>query len=312
MTMFSLGIRKVEFEVEKVQVLLSSYNGEKYIAEQLESIFSQKEIDVSCFVRDDGSADGTAEVLKKFARKGLRVMYDKNKGWKKGFYELVYLADEAPFYAFADQDDVWKEWKLKRAVDKLKELPQQEPCLYYSNVSVTDEALNIMGEKVNLAPPQKKESALNICYGQGCTMVFNCAARELFMRYRIEEPISHECWMSILCIYFGNVVYDNCSTLLYRQHGDNSLGAEKKTRFGLLRERLHKKADKQAYYPYYRYLYEGYNDLLSEEDKAVVLDCMNYKNDWKAKMRLLLNRNIKRYTKSGTLMLKAAIATNRI
>lgn len=297
--------------MDKVQVLLSAYNGEKYIAQQIESILSQKEVDVSCLVRDDGSEDSTVRIVRELEKNDSRVHLEcgANEGWKRGFYRLVNMADQAPFYAFADQDDVWLDWKLKRAVDKIKVFPQEEPCLYYSNVFVTDDALQIINEKVNISPPKNKESALNICYGQGCTMVFNLAAKELFTQYQIKEPISHECWMAILCIYFGNVIYDNVSTLLYRQHEGNSIGSGKKTRLQLLREKF---CGEQAYYPYYRYLSEGYGNLLKKHDRKILEDFMNYKNDRKAKKRLLWNPNIKRYTFSGTLSLKMAILQNRI
>lgn len=297
--------------MEKVQVLLSYYNGEKYIQEQLNSILKQKEVEVSCLIRDDGSDEYARRLLEEIQDGRVRVVYGTNEGWKRGFYRLVFEADDVPFYAFADQDDVWMEWKLKRAVDKLNKLPQDKPCMYYSNVSVTDENLQIIGEKKNISPPGKKESSLHICYGQGCTMVFNRAAREVFMRYEIKEPISHECWMAILCIYFGSVVYDDCSSLLYRQHGDNSLGAKKKSRFNLLRQKLIERG-KAAYFPYYRYLFEGYFDLLEDSDKQILSDFMNYKKDRKAKLRLLGNPEIKRYTVSGTLALKMAIVGNRV
>lgn len=298
--------------MEKVQVLLSSYNGEQYIKEQVQSILAQKDVDVRCLIRDDGSNVKTRRVLEFISGDRVRVIFGENEGWQRGFYQLVFQAEDAPFYAFADQDDVWKNWKLKRAVDKLKDFPQDKPCLYYSNVSVTDEKLNVTGEKKNIKPPECKVSALNICYGQGCTMVFNHAARELFMRYKIQEPISHECWMAILCIFFGNIIYDDCSTLLYRQHGNNSLGAAQKSRLTLLKEKFSQRDKRELYYPYYKYLYEGYFDLLHEDEKKVVLDCMNYKKHLGAKVRLVTNPEIKRYTPWGTLMLKFAIICNRI
>lgn len=296
--------------MDRVQVLLSSYNGKSYIREQVQSILTQKGVDVSCLIRDDGSDEENRAYLQCLQQDKVRMIYGKNVGWKRSFYQLVFAADDFPFYAFADQDDVWYEWKLEHAINKLKDLPQDVPCLYYSNVDVTDENLHIIGEKINIAPPEKKESSLNICYGQGCTMVFNRAARDLFMKYPIEEPISHECWMAILVIYFGNIIYDKEKTLLYRQHQNNSLGATPQSKLKLIFNMLRCKKD--LYYPYYRYLYKGYSDMLEDKEKAILEDFMNCRMDFKAKLRLIKNKHIRRYTRGGTISLKWAILLGKI
>lgn len=110
--------------MKKIIVLMSTYNGELYLEEQLRSIINQKftedEYEVQILVRDDGSSDKTIPILEKYREKGLLDYYTgKNMGYPKSFWHLLKNADDADYYAFADCDDVWFEDKLARAVERL-------------------------------------------------------------------------------------------------------------------------------------------------------------------------------------------------
>lgn len=95
--------------MKKVQVLLSSFNGERYIQKQLDTIFAQRGVEVSCIVRDDGSSDRTVQIIKNYQKKqlALQLIEGENLGWRRSFMELLRLAEKADYYAFADQDDEW-------------------------------------------------------------------------------------------------------------------------------------------------------------------------------------------------------------
>ena len=109
-----------------VSVLMSTYNGEKYIREQIESILNQKKVKVHLLIRDDGSQDSTIEIVKEYANKypNVSVYAGKNIGIGNSFMELLRNAPEADYYAFADQDDVWLDGKLERAIELIKATEQ--------------------------------------------------------------------------------------------------------------------------------------------------------------------------------------------
>ena len=110
--------------MEKVQILMSTYYGEKYLREQLDSIIKQTYPLINILIRDDGSSDGTLSILKEYAGKYDHVTYyeGENIGVIQSFLQLLKESDaNVNYYAFADQDDVWLPEKIVRAVEKLEE-----------------------------------------------------------------------------------------------------------------------------------------------------------------------------------------------
>lgn len=126
-----------------VCVLMSTYNGERYLSEQINSIADQDEVTVSLVVRDDGSHDGTAKLAENISEeRGLICSVEKgqNVGFLRSFEDLLLRAEGSDFYAFSDQDDVWSQNKLAKAVSVLA-AEGEHPALYASSVEITDEKL---------------------------------------------------------------------------------------------------------------------------------------------------------------------------
>ena len=100
--------------MDKVQVLLSTYNGEKYLQEQIESIIRQEDVEISLLIRDDGSCDKTIEIIENLKRKNSNIIYysGNNLGPARSFMDLINKSGNFDYYAFSDQDDVWKSKKL--------------------------------------------------------------------------------------------------------------------------------------------------------------------------------------------------------
>lgn len=159
----------------KVQILMSTYNGEKYLKEQIESLINQRNVDISILVRDDGSTDGTVKILKEYQEKGILKWYDgENLKPAKSFLDLINKADESDYYAFCDQDDVWLEDKLEIAINKLNSCDKERPALYYGRPRLVDSKLNyIKNPKKSKDCMIKYESAIINSNATGCTMVFN-------------------------------------------------------------------------------------------------------------------------------------------
>ena len=128
--------------MKKVTILLSSYNGETYLDEQLESIVAQKGVMTDILVRDDGSSDHTCDILDQWQQKtSLRWYSGENIGPARSFMDLLRQADDSCYYAFSDQDDYWLSDKLKVAVDKLESY-ERRPALYFCQTELVDKKLN--------------------------------------------------------------------------------------------------------------------------------------------------------------------------
>ena len=165
-------------KVPKCVVLMASYNGIPFISEQIDSILSQAEVDVRLFVRDDGSSDGTRDLLQRYADEGsLTLLTGENLGPALGFLTLLRNAPEADYYAFSDQDDIWDSDKLITAIKQLKK--QENLALYHCNSRLVDSAGNEMGRLTygqQRCISYRDNDPLNqLCIGSpmGCTQVFD-------------------------------------------------------------------------------------------------------------------------------------------
>ena len=125
-----------------ITVLMSTYNGEKYLHEQIDSILRQQGVKVNLLVRDDGSTDNTLAILDKYQEEGLLTFYTgENLGPQRSFLHLLQQAPQSDYYAFADQDDIWLEDKLSTGIKQLQN-DKEKPALYFSQTQLTDEELN--------------------------------------------------------------------------------------------------------------------------------------------------------------------------
>lgn len=214
----------------EVMVLLSAYNGEKYLDTQLQSLREQIYEHVRVIVRDDGSTDNTIKILEKWHNKypeWLTWYSGTNIGYKKSFITLLYDAPESDYYAFCDQDDFWKEDKLEAAVNKLKN--KDGIVIYTSNVTYCDDELKVKGDS-KFYDNNTLWKALLYNQAVGCTMLISKELKEKIRQLDLEminfnEMYSHDCWIYRLCLAFGGESYfDTESHILYRQHGNNQIG----------------------------------------------------------------------------------------
>lgn len=214
-------------------ILVSTYNGEKYLAEQLESLLAQTGAEIEIFVRDDGSSDGTAEILKEYAKNHGNFHYElaKNVGVGNSFMELLYsVPDTFDYYALSDQDDIWLPQKIFEAAKFLRE---RGGLLYTSNQECTDAEGNSLGmrygadEKMHMSP----EEIMSSNTLAGCTMVMtngffgrvtDPAARPT---PRLLKNRIHDVWLAEAAALCGGLVYDSRSFIKYRQHAGNVVGA---------------------------------------------------------------------------------------
>lgn len=207
-----------------VEVLMSTYDGERYLRPQVDSVLGQTHTDLRLRVRDDGSRDGTLDVLALYADEArVSVEAGYNVGLPDAFFRLLDTSsDDADLWALADQDDVWRADKLERAVAALEGV--RGPALYCARVLVTDERLAPLypHELPHRGPSFANALVQNVALG--CTVVLNRAARDL-LRYRWpRECVMHDAWMYLVVAGTGSVIYDPELVVQYRQHGRNSVG----------------------------------------------------------------------------------------
>ena len=215
----------------KVAILLCTYQGQKYLHEQLNSFVAQTHKNWALWVSDDGSKDGThailAETVKDLGTGKISLHNGPQEGFCANFLSLTCKADiKADYYAYSDQDDIWKPEKLARAVAALKTVPHGVPALYCSRTRVVDAD----DKPICMSPLFEKTpsfaNALMQNIGGGNTMVFNEAARQLLIAAGDQvKVVTHDWWayMLITCCG-GQVFYDPKPTVRYRQHGSNLVG----------------------------------------------------------------------------------------
>ncbi|PTW44081.1 glycosyltransferase involved in cell wall biosynthesis [Sphingomonas faeni] len=207
----------------KVLVLLSTWNGMKFLEEQIQSLLAQ-DIDgeLSILVRDDGSTDGTVEYLRSLGPI-VTVIEGRNVGPRASFFDLLRLArnENADTYALCDQDDVWDPQKIRRAQ---AELADGRPGLYASALDLVDEALVPIRTYVH--PGDRSFVATLMCnYVTGCTCVFNRPFLEqLPFPSDPEKVIMHDWWLASIATIKADIRYDRKSLIAYRQHASNHVG----------------------------------------------------------------------------------------
>lgn len=281
--------------MSKVTVLMSTYNGERYLEEQLQSLLNQTGVDVKIFVRDDGSTDSTLRILNEYKEKDIiQLIQGKNVGWRKSFMELVYNAPDSDYYAFCDQDDIWMPEKLAVAVNALNNLQTDKPNLYCSNLYYY--ANNTKGRLLRSEIPYyNRYTCLLSNIAIGCTIVFNKALKDVMKNNPLEIPVAHDYWAYQTAMYLGHVIYDNNSYILYRQHDKNQIGVTKniyEKNLKRLKGYIHYNGNHERV-DLANQLLICYGQYLSNDLMQIISKIANYRTHVKSKFQILLSPKYK-------------------
>lgn len=215
----------------KVVIFLATFNGERFLKEQLNSIKNQTHDNWELWVSDDGSSDNTLTILQQFQDllgNAVHIVSGPGQGYVANFLSLL-CKDEikADYYAFCDQDDIWGPGKLQHALECLASMPNERSLLYCSRTKLIDENGNFIGYSSYFIKPPGFLNALVQNIAGGNTMVFNHASIELVRAAGFNSNIvCHDWWLYLLVTGAGGgVFYDSYPSVLYRQHNANLIGS---------------------------------------------------------------------------------------
>jgi glycosyltransferase involved in cell wall biosynthesis len=222
---------RISEDIPFVTILLGTYNGERFLEEQLESIERQTHLNWILVASDDGSTDHTLEILKRYQNKWTEKKLLIRNGPQKGFCQnfLSLICDPAwpmGFYAFCDQDDIWLPNKLEVAINQVLELKSQElPILYSGRTRYVDEELQNCGFSPLFKRPPSFRNALVQSLAGGNTMLLNQAAKLLIEKGGCLPVVSHDWWAyQLVTGAGGKVIYDVTPYVMYRQHQNALVG----------------------------------------------------------------------------------------
>ncbi|MFC7347713.1 glycosyltransferase family 2 protein [Chryseobacterium zhengzhouense] len=224
--------------MREITILMSTYNGEKFLKEQLNSIINQDYKCWNLYIRDDGSTDSTLHILNNYVShyQNIHLLNDdrKNMGAAQSFMYLL-REIQADFYMFCDQDDMWLPSKISSMVDYYFDKSEKlnSPYLIFSDAIIVDEDLMKINDsfwsynKVNPELIIKKPNYIKVfnC-APGCTMLFNREVK-MILDKNTDDILMHDWYILIKVLEKGFVDYLKEPTILYRQHGNNAVGAER-------------------------------------------------------------------------------------
>ncbi len=302
----------------RVTVLLSSYNGSKFLQQQLGSLYEQTYPNIRILVRDDGSSDSTRSMLASEQAKGRIDILEghNNLGAALSFFELLRSAasTETEFVAFCDQDDVWHPEKIAHAVSALSGVTGSGPAMYCSRVELVDENLGHIGY-TELPKKVGFGNALVESVAIGCTMVLNRKAIDLVCANLPSRVVIHDWWCYLAVSCFGEVIYDAEATLKYRQHGSNAIGVAA-TGFAQLSRKYrrffgsgdgHRWINEQA-----ATLLNIFQDSIPLSRRQILNKFVGAKSSLRCRFQLALSRDVWRQKWFDDLILRFLILIDRI
>lgn len=302
---------------DRVAILLSTYNGERFLGEQLESLIRQTHKNWIIYASDDGSTDATRTILrryqKKLGRDRLIILQGPQQGFAKNFMSLVNNRSiEADYFAFCDQDDIWFDSKLEVSLAHLKGSDQGTPALFCSRTRLID----VGGQVIGFSPlfdrrPTFRNALVQSLAGAN-TMLLNRAARDLMMQTGGDAHVVSHDWLAYLLVTGcgGAVIYDAIPTIDYRQHDDNLVGANSSLTDRLDRLRRMYQGTFRDWTEYNLMVVRGFKEQLTHESRAVFEQFERARQEWLPRRLYLLNKaGVYRQTALGNagLMLAASI-----
>ncbi|MGR9155145.1 glycosyltransferase family 2 protein [Rhizobium leguminosarum] len=302
-----------------IEILCATYNGMRHLREQIASIEAQTLNDWHVTFFDDGSTDGTVEMLEALAAIDTRFSLIRNPvnlGFCGNFLNNLSKLKNADAYAFSDQDDIWYPDKLERAFDWLARVNGGTPAVYFARTEIVDEHLNHVGLSPEFKIEPSFRNALVQSIGGGNTMMFNQSARDLVVNtLPTTKLISHDWWFYIVVAGYGGVVrYDSTPVLKYRQHAANLSGTNNSISGQILRLWMALRGEWRAWNTVHEEAIKTFEDCLTPENRAVFHAFQQARHgDWPFERLSVLKRTgVKRQSALQTKFLPILALLNRL
>lgn len=292
-----------------VVVLLATFNGSRYLRQQLDSIAAQSHNNWQLVVADDGSRDDTLAIIQSFYEEHpdrVRIVGDgPTQSARDNFFRLLRVAGPAPYFAFCDQDDVWSIDKLQRLVQRCQEIESQhrdQPCLVYSDLTVVDAQLGLLSpsfmNQVRARPEKITHRTLLVENAiPGCAMLFNAALAEVFRARDFDSTgaVMHDWWIALLASTVGHISYVPTGLVNYRQHATNALGSVNRSGLAFTLSKLFRGDRSAALRTYIQAaaFLDAYGDLLnpSVREEMGAFASLNHRHKFE-RIRLILKHRI--------------------
>lgn len=300
-----------------IAILMATYNGEKYLTEQIDSIINQTYKDWKLYFRDDGSNDETVNIINKYCEEypnKLFLIKDnlECKSASKNFIQMLnYIAgfEEFDYFMFSDQDDVWKEDKIEKTLTIIEQENNKIPILVHTDLEVVDSKLKTLSKSFinyrNLDVNKKDLSHLLIQNNvTGCTMLFN---RKLLEKINNNSNCiaMHDWWLTLIATTFGKIKFLNESTIYYRQHSNNVVGATKATSLSFIINRLfqsnHVKKTLNMSIEQAIVFYNEYKNDITKQQREILEKFISIKNSNKFKKIYVIIKN--NFLKQGLIQI---------
>lgn len=302
----------------RVTVLLSTYNGSRFLQQQLNSLYQQTYPDIRILVRDDGSTDSTRSILGSEQSKGSIEILEghNNLGPAPSFFELLRSAASTgtEYVAFCDQDDVWQPDKIAHAVSALTALADNFPAMYCTRLEIADEQLKHIGytdvpRKIGFGNALVENVAV------GCTMVLNRKAIDLICEDLPRKVLIHDWWCYLVISCLGEIIFDDKASIKYRQHGCNTIGLAT-NRFDRLGRKLRRFFGTGGGHLWVSEQASAFSSIFGDRiplSKRRVLDTfIAAKSSYLCRLQMVFSKDIWRQKWSDNLILRILLLINKI
>lgn len=269
-----------------IDILMAVYNGEAFLAEQIESILRQSAGEWHLYICDDGSKDRSFPIASEYAEKYPDLItVSRNEtptGSACGNFMGMLKGSRSEYVMFSDQDDFWLPDKIRLTAEKMRELEgayPNSPVLVHTELQIADRELNVIKPSFTRfqgLDPGKKSLNRLLCQNNitGCTVMMNKALADIIRDAPAEKMLMHDWWAGLAAAAFGHIGFVDTPTVKYRQHGGNQLGAVNNRSVAgaamIVKERLRTKKRVSVTYAQANRFYEYYKPLLNEKSRTVL------------------------------------------
>ena len=256
-------------ENKRIDILMATYNGEKYLVEQLDSIINQTYRNWNLLIRDDNSTDKTLEIIQNYHKKDKRIKILKdnkgNLGIVRNFEELL-KSSESEFIMFSDQDDIWVENKLDMYLKMIEKIKNKGFMIHSDAILFDKNKSNILKDTFISKKAINKglENVFFNYFVQGATILISKEIKNFILPFP-KEVYLHDRYIHLISELFFERIFVNKALIYYRQHGDNQIGAKNTIR-ELLSKRYFDERDRQLI----KVIYNKYGSLLTEDKRKLI------------------------------------------